>query len=137
MNRFVLLITAAVSLWLPLSLQAQEEGEAADKTVNMYVDLKPAFVVNYGGVGKLRYLKTSITLRIDGRGQSGLRKHMPYIRHTLVMLLTRASDEDMSSMEGKEMLRQNALAAVQGVLEAEEGQHFITDLLFSSFIVQR
>jgi flagellar FliL protein len=62
---------------------------------------------------------------------------MPYIRHTLVMLLTRSSDESMTSMEGKEMLRQDALAAVQAVLEAEEGQHFITDLLFSSFVVQR
>jgi len=136
MHRFVLLMAAFISLWLPLSIQAQEE-EGAGQTVNMYVDLKPAFVVNYGGVGKLRYLKTSITLRIDGRGQSSLRKHMPYIRHTLVMLLTRASDEDMTSMEGKEMLRQSALAAVQEVLVAEEGEHFITDLLFSAFIVQR
>ncbi|MFT5579055.1 MAG: flagellar FliL protein [Paraglaciecola psychrophila] len=135
MHRFALLVAALVSLWLPLSLQAQQGSD--DNRINMYVDLKPAFVVNFGGVGKLRYLKTSITLRIDGRGQSSLRKHMPYIRHTLVMLLTRSSDESMTSMEGKETLRQEALAAVQAVLEAEEGQHFVTDLLFSSFVVQR
>jgi flagellar FliL protein len=135
MHRFTLLVAALIALWLPLSLQAQESPD--DQKVNMYVDLKPAFVVNFGGVGKLRYLKASITLRIDARGQSSLRKHMPYIRHTLVMLLTRSSDESMTSMEGKEMLRQDALAAVQAVLEAEEGQHFITDLLFSSFVVQR
>lgn len=135
MHRFALLVAAFVSLWLPLSLQAQQGSD--DNRINMYVDLKPAFVVNFGGVGKLRYLKTSITLRIDGRGQSSLRKHMPYIRHTLVMLLTRSSDESMTSMEGKETLRQEALAAVQAVLEAEEGQHFVTDLLFSSFVVQR
>ena len=117
------------------AVYAQEAGTSTPSSV--YVDIKPAFVVNYGGVGKLRYIKTTITLRIeDGVGQSHVRRHMPYLRHKLVMLLSQATEEDISSMTGKELLRQNALAAVREVLMQEEGQQSVMDLLFSSFIVQ-
>ena len=120
-------------------VHAQEDEAASEEVVSRYVDLKPAFTVNYGGVGKLRYLKTSITLRVAGgeAGHGGVRRHMPYIRHTLVMLLSKATEEDLSSMEGKELLRQNALEAVRTVLMKEEGEQFVLDLLFSSFIVQK
>ncbi len=104
-----------------------------------YLDLKPAFVVNYGGAGKLRYLKTDIALRLAGgpSGQSQIRHHMPYIRHTIVMRLSRATEEELSSMEGKELLRQDVLEETRNMLIREEGQQFVDDLLFNSFIVQR
>jgi flagellar FliL protein len=128
---------------LPLQhLHAQEEEAEAEEgtaspNASIYMDLKPAFVVNYGGVGKLRYLKTNITLRLESQGNASIRRHMPYLRHTLVMFLSKSTDDDMSSMEGKEQLRQNALEAVRAVLVKEEGEHFVKDLLFSSFIVQQ
>lgn len=117
---------------------AQDEG-AEDTSSSRYLDLKPAFVVNYGGAGRLRYLKTDIALRIGGgiNGPSGVRRHMPYIRHTMVMLLSRATEEDLSSMEGRELLRQNCLEAVRELLLREEGEEYVLDLLFNSFIVQR
>lgn len=130
-------------LCLATSSFAQEE-EAAEEagaapTASRYVELKPAFIVNYGGAGRLRYLKTDIALRISGgsNGPSAIRHHMPYIRHRLVMLLSKASEEQLSSMEGREMLRQEALQAVKDVLIQEEGEEFVHDLLFNSFIVQR
>ena len=120
--------------------EAPAEGEAAEPST-AYFSIKPAFVVNYGGVGRLRYLKTAITLRVKtGAGSSGMmdvRHHLPLIRHTLVMLFSNQSDEDMSSMEGRELLRQAALEAVRQLLIEEEGDEFIVDLLFDSFIVQR
>jgi flagellar FliL protein len=132
------LLLAVTLLTIPAVL-AQEEGEETVVVSSSYVDLKPAFVVNYGGVGRLRYLKADIALRVgsDQKGPSSIRHHMPYIRHALVMLMSRASEEDLSSMEGRELLRQNALEAVREVLLKEEGEHFVEDLLFNSFIVQR
>lgn len=131
-----------ICLFNPLTLSAQDEaaeGEAADPGSSRYIDLKPAFVVNYGGSGRLRYLKTDIALRISGGvdGPNDIRHHMPYIRHALVMSLSRASEEDLSSMEGRELLRQSTLEAVREVLMNEEGRQFVDDLLFNSFIVQR
>lgn len=104
-----------------------------------YLAIEPAFVVNYGGAGKLRYLKTDIALRLGGglSGQSQIRRHMPYVRHTIVMRLSRATEEELSSMEGRELLRQDMLEETRKMLIREEGQQFVDDLLFNSFIVQR
>ncbi|WP_101758781.1 flagellar basal body-associated FliL family protein [Oceanicoccus sp. KOV_DT_Chl] len=114
-----------------------EEGAVAAPT--SYIDLKPAFIVNYGGAGKLRYLKTDIALRLAGgpSGQSQIRHHMPYLRHTIVMRLSRATEEELASMEGRELLRLEVLEEVRVMLTKEEGKHFVDDLLFNSFIVQR
>ncbi len=130
----ILAATGAIAQDEPEETEASKAPEATQ-----YVDLKPAFVVNYGGAGRLRYLKTEISLRVAAgpEGASAIRHHMPYIRHTLVMLLSRASQEDLSSMEGREMLRQEALEAVREVLVEEEGEQQVVDLLFNSFVVQR
>jgi flagellar FliL protein len=137
LSRFLLVLILLLSIQ-PVFAQDEEaeEGEGVPKA-SIYMDLKPAFVVNYGGVGKLRYLKTNITLRLESQGNASIRRHMPYIRHTLVMLLTKSTDDDMSSMEGKELLRQKALDAIRDLLVEEEGEHFVKDLLFSSFILQQ
>lgn len=124
-------------LWILLAPLAQAQDEEAATPASSYVDLKPAFVVNYGGAGRLRYLKTSIALRVNTPGIEPVRRHMPYLRHRLIMLLSNASEEDLSSMEGKELLRQSALEAVREVLMQEEGEQQVLDLLFNSFIVQR
>ncbi len=118
---------------------AQDEEGGAGASSSRYMDLTPAFIVNYGGAGKLRYLKTDIALRVGGDsvGPNSIRHHMPYIRHALVMRLSRATEEELASMEGKELLRQEALEAVRDILVKEEGVHYVEDLLFNSFIVQR
>lgn len=128
-----------IALLVAMPVLAQDGAGEDDPSMTRYVELKPAFIVNYGGTGRLRYLKTDISLRVGGGigGASAIRHHMPYIRHTLVMLLSKATEEELSSMEGKEMLRQRALEAVRQVLIQEEGEEHVVDLLFNSFIVQR
>ena len=123
------------------SASAQEEeteaGAEASAAHTLYIDLKPAFVVNYGGVGRLRYLKTEISLRIENGEEAVIRHHMPFIRDRLVMLLSAATEEEVSSTEGREMLRQKALEAVRELLAKEEGEQHVVDLLFNSFVIQR
>lgn len=140
MRHLWLVLWLLASLYVPQAFAEDEgvEGEAAVPATT-YFDVKPAFVVNYGGPGKLRYIKTDISLRVGGGdiGMQGIRHHLPYIRHTLVMLLTKQSVEDISTTEGKELIRQAALEAVQQMLEGEEGEQHVVDLLFNSFIVQR
>ena len=141
MRSICLALLLVLNLLTASSVLAQDEAEGGEAGPGSarYVDLKPAFVVNYGGAGRLRYLKTDIALRVGGgdKGPSAIRHHMPYIRHSLVMLMSRASEEDLSSMEGRELLRQNALEAVRDLLTREEGEQYVDDLLFNSFIVQR
>jgi flagellar FliL protein len=114
-------------------------GRAETGATLEYINLTPAFIANYGGPGPIHFLKTDIALRLapDPAAEPAVQHHMPYIRHVLVMLLSRQTSEALATMEGKEKLRQDALAAVRGVLEQEEGRPYVDDLLFNSFIVQR
>lgn len=140
------LLPLGLALLLCMSAQtlAQElmvelpSGTAPD-TSSEYVELEPSFVTNYGGPGPLHYLKADIVVRVSGgeAGKTAVRHHMPQLRHSLVMLLSRQMPEDISTMEGKELLRQQALQAVQELLREEEGSAYIDDLLFNSFLVQR
>jgi flagellar FliL protein len=120
---------------------AEEEGgeKAAAAATGEYLDLKPAIITNFGGVGPIHFLKAEIALRVGKNPESGasVQHHIPQIRHTLVMLLSRQTDETLSTMQGKEQIRQEALAAVQKVLQDEEGKPMVEDLLFNNLIVQR
>jgi len=120
-----------------------EGGEAASKgapgsIASTYMRLEPPFITNYGiEKGRLRFIKVDITLRVEIGGENPVVHHMPAIRHEIVMLLSRQTNETFGTMEGKELMRQEALEAVRNVLIAEEGDQKIADLLFNSFVVQR
>jgi len=103
-----------------------------------YVELKPQFVVNYGEGSRLRYLKAEVTLRTrDPMSAHEIHKHADYLRHELVLLLSRQTVQTVSTAEGKEALRDAALKAVQEVLLRETGQVLVDQVLFTNFIVQR
>lgn len=138
------LVTAMVSA-LPWA-QAQEEnaeGAGPARARPIYLPLKPPFVVNYGGMGRLKYLKAELSVRVvDNSAASSIRHHMPLIRNNLVLLFSRQSDEDVDTQEGKELLRQAALEEIRAVVLAEDGERpdgeeGIVDLYFNNFVIQK
>lgn len=121
------------------SSEEKEGGEGAGNGTGEYIDLKPALITNYGGPGPIHFIKAEITLRAGKNPDETVKvsHHLPHIRHELVMLFSRQTEEGVSTMEGKEQLRKDALAAVQNVLKEEEGKPIVEDLLFNNFIIQR
>ncbi len=115
-----------------------KEGDATVNAGAIYIPLKPAFIVNYGGAGRLKYIKADISLRLqDSVAANSVRHHMPYIRNNLVMLFSAQSDESISSQEGKEALRQEALQAVREVIMKEDQAEGVVDLYFNAFLIQK
>lgn len=119
--------------------QAQEESadgeEAVAPTSAIYIPLKPEFVVNFGGAGKLKYLKANVTLRLShSEAANSVRHHLPYVRNNLVMLFTAQTTETLESQDGREAMRQAALAEVRELLAREDGLNpeLVVDVLFSS-----
>lgn len=104
----------------------------------IYVPVKPAFVVNYGEPGKLKYLKLEVSLRVkDTASSNAIRHHMPLVRDFLVRHFSRLMDEDVDNQSGKEAIRLSALEGLQALIEEEDGEQGITDLFFNNFVVQR
>lgn len=116
-----------------------EEGaaEAAAPHESIYIDLKPEFVINFvDKKNRSKYLKTELSVATkDPEMEAAVARHLPAIRNSLVLLLSRQIYDDLVPNEGKEKLRAEALAAVQGVLEAQTGKKGIDDLYFSNFVM--
>ncbi len=122
---------------LPAWGQDEESDGAIVGPSAIYIPLKPAFVVNYGGQGRLKYIKAEISVRVvDADAANTIRHHMPYIRNNLVLLLSSQTEESIETTEGKELLRQAAVEEIRKIL-AEEGEvDGVVDLYFDNFIVQ-
>ncbi len=133
LKRLVLLIVMVFSVQL-----AWAEGEA-EKTVEDYVnyiELKP-FVTNFGGVGKTRFLKCEVTIQVSSESaHHAVNFHMAHIRNDLVFLLSSQKDETVGTVEAQQALAKKALKKVQDILVEEEGEGFVSDLFFTSFVVQ-
>jgi len=134
-NARILLVLA---LLLPgMALAAEEEKEGAPKVA--YITLIPPLVGNYAldGGPRLRVYKADVALRVTGdAAAAAVKHHEPLIRNQLVGLFAQQGVDDMSSVEAKEKLRQEALKQVQQVLETEEGKPIVEDVLFNNLIVQ-
>ncbi|MDO6594548.1 flagellar basal body-associated protein FliL [Neptuniibacter sp. 1_MG-2023] len=117
---------------------AWAEGDT-EKTVEDYVnyiELK-SFTTNLDGVGKPRFLKCEVTIQVSSESaHHAVNAHMPQIRNDLVFLLSSQNDETVGTIEAQNILAKKALKVVQDVLIAEESESFVSDLFFTSFVVQ-
>lgn len=102
-----------------------------------YIHLTPAFVVNYGNTGRMKYLRTEVALRVSGiEAASAVTQHRPYIRNNLVFLLTAQDSDIVNSSSGRETLRKVALDEVRALMTELEGMPYVDDLFFENFVVQ-
>ncbi len=136
---------AALSILLCIALSGMsffalaEEATTDDTNIEdtRYINMK-SLVANYGGTGKLKFLRTEISLRVSSKEiQQLVQYHLPALRHVIIMLMSKQTDEAFASVESKNELRLQALAEAKKVMQEEEGQEYIDDLLFSSFFIQR
>lgn len=124
---FLVMVFSVQNVWA-------EEGGAEDY-VN-YIEMKP-FVTNFGGVGKSRFLKCEITIQVSSENAHfAVNHHMPHIRNDIVFLLSSQTEETVSTIEAQQILAKEALKKVQNILVEEEGEGFVADLFFTSFVVQ-
>lgn len=96
-------------------------GNAPAEGVN-YIAIAPPLVVNYGGPGKVRYIKAELSLRAENAADATeVMHHLPLIRDRLVSILSAQTEEVISTAEGKEYLRVYALAEINKALLKVEG----------------
>src|SRR5277367_5809438 len=112
-----------------------EEG-GPGKGAAVYYAIDPPLVVNFEDGSVVRFLQ--ITMEVMAHDQKALdsvQKNLPLVRNNLLLLMSNRNYQSMMSREGKEALRQEALAEVRAV-QKKEGGPDIDDLLFTSFVVQ-
>lgn len=119
--------------------EGEDSEEETEEPVGpaVYIPIEPAFVVNFKDTAKARFLQ--ITMEAMTRNPevpTQIESHLPAIRNNLVLLFSSQSYEDVSSLEGKEALREEALTVVQEILEEETGDVGIEAVYFTSIVMQ-
>ena len=109
-----------------------EEGAKA----SLFYPIDPPLVVNFEDGSAVRFLQISMEVMAkDQKGIDSVQKNVPLIRNNLLLLMSNRDYQSLMSREGKEKLRQEALAEVRAV-QKKQGGDDIEDLLFTSFVVQ-
>jgi len=113
-----------------------EEGDGETQPA-IYLPIDPAFVVNFASQGKARFLQVTVEVMTrDPLMPDHIKLHMPVIRNNLMLLFSSQSYDGVSTLEGKESLREEALEVVQQILEEETGDPGVEAVYFTSFVMQ-
>jgi flagellar FliL protein len=117
---------------------AAEKAKEAQKLPPLYVALDPPFVVNFEAEQLVRFLQVTVqVMSRDPATVDVIKANDPVVRNDLLLLLGNQSYATISSREGKEKLRQQALDAVRKVVTNAGGKaDKVEAIYFTSFVMQ-
>ncbi|MCK9637317.1 MAG: flagellar basal body-associated FliL family protein [Methylobacter tundripaludum] len=104
-----------------ISVAAANEGakESEAEAGVKYIEMTPKFTVNLAEPKK--FLLVNVQLLVEGAGTiAAVKKHMPALRHALIMLYSGRPSEELQTMEQREALRKETAAVIRQTLEKSE-----------------
>jgi flagellar FliL protein len=155
-SKLIIIILAAVvvlglgggAAWYFLHGSAAEESAEAPKKEKSskkkkkeehppeYLAIEP-FTVNLQPENGDQYLQVAFTLQVDGPEQAELIKtNMAKVRSRVLLLLSGKKASEISTVEGKQQLAGEILAVVKEPFDAHGDEQEVSDVLFTSFIIQ-
>jgi flagellar protein FliL len=142
----VVLLGAGVgaALWLTSEKHPAAGGGSEPKAAPppsgppLFVGLEPPFVVNFDAEQAVRFLQVAVQLETrDPATIELLKTNDPIVRNDLLLLFANQKYAQLSTREGKEALRGQALEAVRKVLAAAGGHpERLEAVYFTSFVMQ-
>ncbi len=110
------------------------DAEAADVS---YWPLEPAFVLNFEGKSKARFMQIGLEVATSNdKSYAAVKKHLPVIRNEIVLLLSGQKYEEMVTPEGKEQLRAELIETINIILKQHKAKKGIDNIYFTSFVMQ-
>jgi flagellar FliL protein len=101
-----------------------------------YLAIEP-FTVNLQPENGDQYLQVAFTLQVDGPEQAELIKtNMAKVRSRVLLLLSGKKSSEISTVEGKQQLAGEILAVVKTPFSEHGEEQDVSDVLFTSFIIQ-
>ena len=108
--------------FLLMSVAAANEGakESEADTGVKYIEMAPKFTVNLAEPKK--FLLINVQLLAEGASTiEAVKKHMPALRHELIMLYSGRSSDELQTTAQREALRQETTTVIRQTLEKMEG----------------
>ena len=137
------MVAIGVGVYLMLSGDS-EEANASGETIEevdedldpIYLEMRPAFVVNFEHKGAIRYVQASLQLMsYEQDAIDKVQANMPAVRNRLIMLFSTQNYVSLSTIEGKEQLLVDSRKAVNTTVNLK-GKLVIDEVYFTSFVIQ-
>ena len=114
----------------------KKKKEKKESVKAEYVPIEQ-FVVNLQPENGDQYLQIQFTLQVDGPEQAVLIKdNMAKVRSRVLLLLSGKKASEISTIEGKQQLAAEIKAVVQAPFDEGGDEQEVSDVLFTSFIIQ-
>ncbi len=119
--------------FLFFSFAVHAEDSDGSETIE-YLEMKPKFTVNLDKPHK--YLVVNVQLMVEGvKNIEKVKKHMPALRHELIMIYSGRSVSEISTMEQREALRLETKKTITKSLDDFSNSDGFRDVYFSEFLV--
>lgn len=113
----------------------EKEVEAAIKAP-VFVILE-TFTVNLASDEGEQYLQVETTLQVpEDKDAKAIKEHMPEVRNRLILLLCSKMASEINTLEGKNKLSQEMMEAVKKPFTGKKEPQNVTNLFFTSFVIQ-
>jgi len=150
---FVVLLGGMAGMFFMMKGSAKSESPAASgegehgkdakksegpKAAAIYVGFEPPFVVNFPADSPVKFLQLTVQIMTrEAAVEHEIKGNDPAIRDALLTLFGQQTADKLSTAEGKEALRVEALKAVRGVIKSEGGDpEKVEAIYFTSFVMQ-
>jgi len=111
-------------------------GDGGSEFRTVYYSFDGDFTSNLKDSSSLIQVSLAASTRRDGRVLLWLKEHELAIRSALLNILADTTENEITSIDGKERLQKRLTAAINKVLTDEEGFGGVDDVYFRSFIIQ-
>lgn len=136
----VAIVGILAGLWGTYGSDRMADARLATQEVNdqpAYFDLQPLVVNIASGTGRNRFLRIRPTLEVRRAAYvDSLNQHEPLIRNTLLSLYSQTHPADLLDDQGFDHLREASLSTLQDVLLEKTGEHLLSGVLFTEYVIQ-
>ena len=106
-------------------------GKNAAKTPSAAVHKMEPFLVNLADPGQLRYLKVTLHVEIQQKGEE-FEKRLPQSRDSVLTVLSGKNSRDLMTSEGKNALREEIKEKMNQLLMETK----VRNIYFTEFVIQ-
>jgi len=111
-------------------------GEGGSKYRTSYFTFSEPFTSNLRGSNVMAQISLAASTQYDGRVLMWLKEHELAVQSRILVELADTVAEEIDSPEGKQQLQKRLTAAINSVLEEQEGFGGVENVHFRSLIVQ-
>lgn len=126
----VAVLLAIIVLVFANSAQAQSEPA--------YYGFEPDITTNYVRTDehfRMGYIRVAVEVMVPSTSDlSTIEYHAPLLRNAFIRIFSKASEQQIKSLTGRDDLRMQCLEEAQRLMRRETGEPIIRDVLFTKYI---